>query len=70
MAEPAATPSRKWATSVMAGSFTTLMVYLMKKVWDITLDPGIEGTLVVFVSGIMAYIIPNADPPEFYEPKE
>lgn len=65
MADPPNTaPTRKWATSVMAGAFTTIAVYLMKKIWDITLDPGIEGTLVVFVSGVMAYIIPNAEQPK------
>lgn len=53
-------PSRKWYTATTAGAVTTLIVMAVNMIWKVSLPVGAEGALVVVISQLMAYFIPNA----------
>ncbi len=65
MDQPTAMPTRKWATSVMAGAIASVVSWGLSEFAHTTLPPGIEGAFVVIISGLSAYFIPNADPASF-----
>ena len=57
-------PSRKWYSATTAGALAALVAYVVDTVWHISLPPGIESALVVVISQVTAYLIPNATDPE------
>lgn len=63
--QPSSVPTRKWATSVMAGAIASVLSWVLSEFAHVTLPPGIEGAFVVIISGLSAYFVPNAEPPPF-----
>lgn len=57
----AAVPTRKVAAGALAGAVITVMVWLLKVIWNVQVPADVTTALSTVLTFAMSYITPSAD---------